>query len=81
MEDQRRDSIFAKELLDHFYRWLTNSTGSKLYDPMLHRLVHNLMVKNFFWLTSLFKQTGCKVIYGSFQRLIVETKKRDFEEA
>lgn len=63
------------------YRWLTSSTQSKLYDPLLHRLVQKLMKKNFFKLLYELKQLGCTVIHGNFHKLLVKTNKHDFEEA
>lgn len=63
-DKENYDSEFAGELLMHLYRWLTSS--SKLYDPLLHRMIHKMMSKNFYWLLSRFKTLGCQVIYGSF---------------
>jgi hypothetical protein len=52
-----------------------------MYDPLLHRLVHKLMKKNFFQLLLQLRQLGCEVVYGSFNKMYLHTKKRDFEEA
>ena len=67
--------------MSNVYRWLSSGIASKMYDPLLHRLVHKLMKKNFFQLLLHFKQLGCEVVYGSFNKLYLHTKKRDFEEA
>ena len=52
-----------------------------MYDPLLMRLVHKLMKKNFFQLLLRFKQLGCKVVYANFQKMFVYTDKKTFEEA
>ena len=63
------------------YRWLSSPKTSKLYDPLLHRLVHKLMKKNFFQLLLRFKQLGCNVIYANFNTMYVYTEKKTFAEA
>ena len=62
------------------YGWLTNST-SKLYDPLLHRMIHKMMKKNFLWLVAKFKALGCHIVHGDFQKLIITTTKHNYEEA
>jgi DNA polymerase epsilon subunit 1 len=47
-------STQADDLISNFYRWLT-STTSKLYDPLLHRLVHKMMKKHLQTLVLEFK--------------------------
>ena len=82
MEDKTNyESEFAQELLSHFYRWLTSPTGSKMYDPLLHRMIHKMMMKGFLYLVDCFKKRDCKIIYARFDKLIVQTTKRDYEEA
>jgi len=49
----------AQEILINLYSWLTDSTGSKMYDPLLHRMIHKMMSKNFYCLLQRFKQLGC----------------------
>jgi DNA polymerase epsilon subunit 1 len=39
---------YADHILSHIYKWISSPTGAKLYDPLLHRLIHKLMQKNFF---------------------------------
>ena len=80
-EDVVSGDQYADELLSNVYRWLTSSKSSKLYDPLLHRLIHKLMKKNFFQLILRFKQLGLKVIYANFHKMFVYTEKRDFSEA
>lgn len=42
-------------LISHMYRWLSSSHQSKLFDPLLLRLIHKLMTKNFLKLLHRFK--------------------------
>ena len=68
-------------LVSHLYRWISSPAESKLYDPLLHRLVHKLMMKNFFQLLYQLKQHGCNVIYANFHKIIIHTEKTSFDEA
>jgi DNA polymerase epsilon subunit 1 len=77
----QQDDACAQNLISNVYRWLSSSKVSKLYDPLLHRLVHKLMTKNFYLLLRRFKQLGCKVIYASFHEIWVYTEKRTFTDA
>ena len=77
----QKDDIYADHLVSSVYRWLSSSKTSKLYDPLLHRLVHKLMTKNFYLLLRRFKQLGCKVIYASFHKIFIYTEKKSFDEA
>lgn len=43
-----RQDQYADYLIQHVYRWISSPSKSKLYDPLLHRLVHKLMQKNFY---------------------------------
>lgn len=70
----------ADKLGSQVQRWLSSPT-SKLYDPMLHSLVHKMMKKSFLQLVNKFKQLGCKVVFANFSKIIVYTGKYDFEEA
>ena len=46
VSDLANEDEHADRLLSNVYRWLTSSKHSKLYDPLLHRLVHKLMSLN-----------------------------------
>lgn len=63
------------------FRWLTSPADSKLYDPLLHRLIHKLMKKNFVMLLHSLKQLGCNVVYASFHKIIIHTERTTFDEA
>jgi len=75
------EDVYADSLISNMHRWLSSPKVSKLYDPLLHRLVHKLMTKNFYLLLSRFKQLGCTVIYASFHKIFIYTGKRTFSEA
>ena len=64
----------------HTYRWITDPT-SKMYDPLFHRLVHNLMKKAFLRLLHKFRQFGCEIVHADFNKVWVHTRKRDIEDA
>lgn len=80
LRDKANGQNYADTLLMQLYGWLSSS-NSKLYDPMLHRMVHKMMKKLFLQLVSKLKKLGCQVVHGDFQKLIVTTEKRSFEEA
>ena len=50
LQDIHNEDEFADDLMSNVYRWLSSGIASKMYDPLLHRLVHKLMKKNFFQL-------------------------------
>jgi DNA polymerase epsilon subunit 1 len=70
----------ADQILQHFYRWL-RSRSAKLYDPMLHKMVHQLMTKVFLRLCSEFKRHGAELVYGNFNKIIITTSKPYLENA
>ncbi|XP_048370765.1 DNA polymerase epsilon catalytic subunit A [Sphaerodactylus townsendi] len=73
-------NVYADNQVIHFYRWLRSPT-SLLYDPALHRTLHNLMKKLFLQLVAEFKRLGSSVVYANFNRIILCTKKRRIEDA
>lgn len=73
-------NVYADNQVMHFYRWL-RSPSSLLYDPALHRTLHNMMKKVFLQLISEFKRLGSTVVYGNFNRIILCTKKRSIDNA
>ena len=48
LQDIHNEDEYADDLMSNVYRWLSSGIESKMYDPLLHRLVHKLMKKNFF---------------------------------
>ena len=77
---QSFNSDVAPVLIMNAYRWITNP-NAKLYDPLMHRLVHKLMKKSFLKLLHQFKQLGCEVVHADFNKVWLHTGKRDFDEA
>uniref|UniRef100_A0A8C3L7G5 DNA polymerase epsilon catalytic subunit n=1 Tax=Chrysolophus pictus TaxID=9089 RepID=A0A8C3L7G5_CHRPC len=73
-------NIYADNQVIHFYRWL-RSPSSLLYDPALHRTLHNMMKKLFLQLVAEFRRLGSSVVYANFNRIILCTKKRRIEDA
>ncbi|KYQ91238.1 putative DNA polymerase epsilon subunit A [Tieghemostelium lacteum] len=71
---------YSHYLLVHFYRWI-NSPHSKLYDPIIHRNLHNLMKKVFLQFIYELKKLGCKIIYGNFNKIIIHSQKTTIEDA
>ncbi|XP_041095859.1 DNA polymerase epsilon catalytic subunit A [Polyodon spathula] len=73
-------NVYADNQVIHFYRWL-RSPSSLLYDPALHRTLHNMMKKVFLQLVAEFRRLGSSVVYANFNRIILCTKKRRIEDA
>eukprot|EP00975_Prorocentrum_lima_P017455 3687115-Prorocentrum_lima.AAC.1 len=67
-------------MLMHFYRWLC-AAESKLYDPALHQMVHQLMTKVFLRLVAELRRLGAHVVYASFNRILIATQKTDVASA
>ena len=81
LEDVRRDdNMFADVLLSHIYRWLSSSEA-KLFDPQIFNFVTSLMQKCFTELIKKFKALGSNIIFTSFNKIIIETKKPDYTQA
>ncbi len=72
---------YADILVSHLQRWITSPAEAKLYDPLLHRLIHKLMKKNFFQLLYRLKELGCKVIFANFHKIIIHTERQTFDDA
>ncbi|KAM8961963.1 DNA polymerase epsilon catalytic subunit A [Pelodytes ibericus] len=73
-------NVYADNQVMHFYRWL-RTPSSLLYDPALHRTLHNMMKKLFLQLVAEFKRLGSSVVYANFNRIILCTKKRRVDDA
>ncbi|XP_031567678.1 DNA polymerase epsilon catalytic subunit A-like [Actinia tenebrosa] len=71
---------YADAQLMHFYRWLS-SPSSLLYDPALCRMVQRMMKKMFLQLVGEFKRLGSTMVYASFSKIIICTKKRSVSDA
>ncbi|AQK71203.1 DNA polymerase epsilon catalytic subunit A [Zea mays] len=73
-------NVFADAILQHLYRWLC-SPRSKLHDPALHRLLHNVMKKVFALLLAELRKLGANVIFANFSKIIIDTGKVDLSSA
>ncbi|GLG99117.1 DNA polymerase epsilon catalytic subunit [Gryllus bimaculatus] len=73
-------NVFADFQIQHFYRWL-RSPNALLYDPALKRNLHNLMKKLFMQLVAEFKRLGSVIIYANFNKILLNTKKQNIEDA
>ena len=80
LEDVKKGVKYADVLLSHTYRWLS-SGEAKLYDPQLFNFVNNLMQKCFTELTKKIKACGSELIFTSFNKIIIDTKRNDIEQA
>ena len=70
----------AKILLKNCYRWIC-SASSRIYDPSILNHVHNLMEKSLLLLLSEFKRLGSKIVYATFNRVIIATSKTEVANA
>lgn len=70
----------ANELLSNFHRWIKDES-SLLYDPVIYDNLHNYMKRYFFHMISEFKRLGANIIHGSFNKIIIDTKKRTLHDA
>ncbi|EDO36342.1 predicted protein, partial [Nematostella vectensis] len=71
---------YADAQLMHFYRWLS-SPSAMLYDPALCRMVQRMIKKLFLQLVGEFKRLGSTIIFASFSKIIISTKKRSVSDA
>lgn len=71
---------WAETLLNNVYHWVS-SPQSKTYDPALHRLVHLMMRKVFLQLLHELKKLGSRIVYASFNQIIIATNKHTVADA
>jgi DNA polymerase epsilon subunit 1 len=73
-EFEEGESYWANELLRHFHKWIS-SQSCALYDPLLTRLVNELMKKVFHLLSKRLEQLGLHLVFANFSKLLVATSK------
>jgi len=73
-------NVFADYQIVHFYRWL-RTPKSLLYDPALRKTLVQLMKKLLLHLVAEFKRLGAIIIFADFNRIIINTKKRQLRDA
>ena len=71
---QENSNSPATVAIDHFWRWISSS-GSRLYDPSMHRFIHGLMRKTFIQLLAEFKRLGSHVVHAHFGSILLSTSK------
>ncbi len=64
----------ADALLHHLYRWLC-AEHALMREPSIHRIVHRLMRKLFARLIAELQRLGAKVVFASFEKVIIATNK------
>ena len=64
----------SRDAIDHFGRWVS-SRSAHMYDPSIHRFVHELMRKTFIQMLAEFKRLGSSVVYADFGNIILLTSK------
>ncbi|RUS33948.1 DNA directed, epsilon, isoform CRA_a [Jimgerdemannia flammicorona] len=74
------DNRYAEMMIETLHRWLT-SPNSNMYDPCLYGLVHGMMKKVFMQLVAEIKRLGSRIIYASFNKIIIATSKESIESA
>ena len=73
-EDVAKRNRISSVMLEHLYRWITSSS-SRLYDPAIYSLIHDLMKRVFIHLIADLRTAGCEVVYATFQKLVIATSK------
>jgi DNA polymerase epsilon subunit 1 len=76
----RHDPI-SDSMLTAVYRYLCGYGDNLLFDPLLYRLVHELMTKLFKRLIAEMKKLGVRVVYADMNRILIDTKKRSVDAA
>ena len=80
VKDIHQGNEMADILQQHFYRWL-KSPSSLLYEPGLCRMIHKLMKKIFIQFIAEFRRMGANIVYASFNKLVICTRKKKIEDA
>lgn len=73
-------NVFADNQIVNFYRWL-RCPQSLLYEPAIKQMLNNLMKKMFTQLIYEYQRLGATVIYASYNRIILCTKRKTVEDA
>eukprot|EP01080_Neovahlkampfia_damariscottae_P004429 gene4429-7804_t len=66
-------------LIDNLFRWIINPK-SKLYDSKFSQFLIKMMRKFWLYLLSNFKKLGCKIIFSNYQKIIIETPKKNLND-
>ena len=72
LKDLEVDWDRANELLRNFHKWITTHSNA-LYDPLLFRMVNELMKKVFSILAKKLNNLGMNIVFANFSKIIVAT--------
>lgn len=70
----------ANDLLRNFHKWITTYSNA-LYDPLLFKIVNELMKNMFGILINKLSNLGLNIVYANFSKIIVDTGKQSYKEA
>ena len=70
----------ASELMQNFHKWISTRNNA-LYDPLLSRMVNELMKRASYMLMSRLNKMGLTILSGNFSKIIVGTTQFTFQEA
>ncbi|PRD31688.1 UNVERIFIED_CONTAM: Pole [Trichonephila clavipes] len=73
-------NVFADNQIVNFYRWL-RCPQSLLYEPAIKQILNNLMKKMFTQVIFEYQKLGAIVVYASYNRIILCTKRKSVEDA
>ncbi|GIY31248.1 DNA polymerase epsilon catalytic subunit A [Caerostris extrusa] len=73
-------NVFADNQIVNFYRWL-RCPQSLLYEPAIKQILNNLMKKMFTQVIHEYQKLGAIVVYASYNRIILCTKRKSVEDA
>lgn len=79
-EEVAKRNRVCSTMLEHLYRWIT-STSSRMYDPAIYSLVHDLMKRVFIHLIAELRNAGCQIIFATFHKIVIATSKTSIPNA
>ena len=75
-----RNNIISNNLLNKLYYYLCGKSAL-LKDPLLLKYILNLMNKLYKKLLLTFKKLGIVIVYGNYNKIIINTNKNNFNDA
>jgi hypothetical protein len=70
----------ASELMQNFHKWISTRNNA-LYDPLLSRMVNELMKRASYMLMNRLNKMGLTILSGNFSKIIVGTTQFTYHEA
>lgn len=68
------------DLAENFPKWILTK-DNPMYDPLIHRRLKHTMKKVIYDILLKLKDLGARIVYSDFEKIIINTKKRTFNEA